>query len=122
MDLSLDIQGPQSLKLVGFHQTIMILFDIVFSELNERMGDRKVTLMPYEEVVRLGEKRSGERKSAGLVSNAFFSELPLNFYDLKDVPLTCVFLLGFFNLLPFHQFICKNLSIFLHKYHIQGIF
>ena len=53
----------------------MILFDIFFSELNERMGDRKVSLMPYEEVVRLGEKRSGERKSAGLVT--FFSELPL---------------------------------------------
>jgi len=37
------------------------------SELNERMGDRKVSLMPYEEVVRLGEKRSGERKSADLL-------------------------------------------------------
>ena len=76
MKLSLDIQGAQSLKLVRFHQIIIILSDIDFSsELNERMGDRKVSLMPYEEVVRLGEKRSGERKSAGLVT--FFSELPL---------------------------------------------
>ena len=76
MKLSLDIQGAQSLKLVRFHQIIIILSDIDFSsELNERMGDRKVSLMPYEEVVRLGEKRSGERKSAGLVT--VFSELPL---------------------------------------------
>ena len=108
MELSLEIQGPQSLKLVRFHQMIMILFDIVFfSELNERMGDRKVSLMPYEEVVRLGEKRSGERKSAGLVT--VFSELPLllrNRLDLRDVslPLTCVFLLGFFNRHPHDQF------------------
>ena len=71
------------------------------------MGDRKVSLMPYEEVVRLGEKRSGERKSAGLVT--VFSELPLllrNRLDLRDVslPLTCVFLLGFFNRHPHDQF------------------
>ena len=108
MKLSLYIQGAQSLKLVRFHQIIIILSDIDFSsELNERMGDRKVSLMPYEEVVRLGEKRSGERKSAGLVT--VFSELPLllrNRLDLRDVslPLTCVFLLGFFNRHPHDQF------------------